>query len=277
MSGKKPGTGIFGLPTDQTRAMRAWIGDAIPLDGQEPETATQRVLALQRHLRQAEIDRRPNPYQTDFVKFLSELCYTRDEARGGKVAQVPKWPFFPELADALLERNLLFIEKSRRVMASWLVCCFDIWIAAGGQDPRWPVLMNSTGYRAVTVGARKFDSACWFLENRIKFIVDQFEERGFREKWPAFPTWQWKQGLGTASNGSTISACAQGADQLRGQGATLLHFEELAFWEQARQSVEASLPVLHGGGHVVAVTTPNASSYAALIVSGNLRDSGWRK
>lgn len=237
------------------------------------ESPLEKLQALEDYIRELE-EPVKNPLQTNFGEFLKH-CWTKDEARGGNVAKIPDWPLLTNLAEDLVQCPKLFIEKSRRVLASWTVCCFDIWIAAGGQDPRWPVLMNATGNRQVFLAARQFDQANWFLFERVKFIVDESLKRGLRKEWPDFPSFRWKEGLAQLSNGSRISAVAQGADQLRGPGATLHHWEEIAFWEQAKQTVEGSLPTIRGGGHIIAITTPNAASYAVRIVKGSIRNGGW--
>lgn len=244
----------------------------------EPEGRAQRLTALFQRARALKQGSK-NPYKTSFRNFLRDCCWTKDEARGGKCAQVPDWPLFDDLCDYYIEQPLLMLEKSRRVLASWITCCFDLWVAGGGQDPRWPVLLNADGNRQVIVASRKFDGlqgSAWFLRSRVKFIYDRFEKDAkLWEKWPDFPRIRWIEGRGICSNGSEITAVAQGADQLRGPGATLIHLEELAFWEQAQTSVEGALPVVRGGGHVIAITTPNSASYAKRIRDGKLRDGGW--
>lgn len=217
-----------------------------------------------------------NPYQSNFHTFLTQICWTADEAKGGKVALFPAYPYIKELCDAFIECDLLFIEKSRRVLASWACCCFDIWIAAGGQDPRWVnnqgerVLMNETRNRQVYVADRKFDSAARFLKRRHKFILDQFEAHDGWTSWPTFPHWECREGEIEFDNNGLITAVAQGSDQLRGAGATLDHLEEIAFWEQAQQTVEGLLPTIQGGGHCIAISTPAAGTYAKRIVHGEL-------
>jgi hypothetical protein len=231
-----------------------------------PRSAAERFIAAVGARRKA-----TNRYQTDFHAFLTELCWTRDEAAGGRVAKIPDWPYLREMSEILLEHEKVFVEKSRRVLASWVVSAYDCWILGGGQSPKWPALMNATGNRHIFVVARKYESSCYFLEQRIRFIVDQFEARGGRDLWPTFPKVEWKQGYGYASNGSVIQAVGQGSDQLRGVASTLCHIEEASFMEQAKATFEGLLPTLRGGGRCVVVSTPNAASYASRLVAGTLR------
>lgn len=267
-----------GLPKEANAAIARVIGQPAPVHT-EPETRAERIALLVNRIR-GEADPEPNVYQQDFHKFLMERVITKDEARGGRVARIPAeyGSYLSEVADALVCCPLLMMEKSRRVLASWTVCAFDIWLAAGGQDERWPELLYATGNRQIVLASRKledFQGSQWFLHKRVKFIYEQLIESGIREVWPGFPLAKWTANEAEFSNGSAITAVAQGADQMRGPGATFVHAEEIAFWEQARASVEGALPVLLGGGHFCGITTANANSYASLVVEGNLKN-GWR-
>jgi len=242
-----------------------------------PESPYDRIAILRTRLRQIVNPDRPRA-QTDFRYFLRH-CYTKDESRAGKVAPFPDWPFLDELCDHLITERLLFIEKARRVMASWTVCAFDLWLIAGGQDPRWThqeidlstgqsrvvqTLMSSTENRQVVIVARKMEDlsgSAWYLSQRVQFIYEEFERRGFREQfWPDFPRIDFSFARARATNGGQIDCVPQGKDSSRGPGATVVHFEEVAFANQVKETMEGTLPVLQGGGHCIAITTASASS-----------------
>lgn len=265
-----------GLRGEEAAALRKVVGSPVTPERERELTIDEQILALEERLYVLDNPPPANYYQSNFYAFLTNCCWTADEARGGRVARMPDYQFLLELADALILCPLLFIEKSRRVMASWAVCCFDVWLAAGGQDPRWPELLLGSGYRQIFILGQKFESTAWFLKRRIQFICNRFEEKGGRELWPEFPTWEWKEGEGEASNGSLITAVGQGSDQVRGGGATHVHVEEVAFLEKAQQTIEGALPVVNGGGHVTMITTPNAASYAKKLRDGKLKSGGWR-
>ena len=254
-------------------ALSSLIGVPAPIEEAQPLTSAERLAAILQRARQ--ITHPPiNPLQRDFHKFLREEVETKDEARAGQVAHTPDWPYIKEVCDALVECPRLMTEKSRRVLASWITCAFDVWLCAGGQDPRWPELMLSTANRQVIIASRKLkeiQGSAWFLKNRIKFIVDRLELNHIRERWPEFPTFTWIETEATASNGGLISAIASGKDQSRAAGATFIHCEEVAFWEEAKDSIESMIPTLLGGGHIVLITTPQVGSYAADIAAGTLK------
>jgi hypothetical protein len=224
---------------------------------------------------------RPNVYQRSLWEF-SGLCYTKDEARS-RVAPMPRWDYLREIGDAIITEKLLMVAKSRRVLASWFVCITDVWLAAGGQDPRWNALMYGTGNRQIVIASRKLEgpqSSSWFLQERVRFIVEQLEARGIRERWPEFPRWEWTHTEARLSNGSRITAIAQGADQARGISATAFHVEELAHLEEAKQTIEAILPTLFAqdetAGHLVALCTAATGTYAADVYLDQVDARSWR-
>lgn len=212
-----------------------------------------------------------NSYQTNFHKFLTECVQTKDEARGGIVRPFPSDAYVKEVCDVLMEEPLVFFEKSRRTRITWLVSALDLWIAAGGQDPRWPALMLSTGNRQVIIGCRKLEGiqgSAWILGERVRFIYRVLMENGIRERWPGFPVFEFKFDQATGSNGSLMNAVPQGEDQCRGPGATFMHLDEISHWDRARGSVGAALPCTLGGGRVCLIGTPNTGTFAHELRDG---------
>jgi hypothetical protein len=262
------------LPTVSRRNLMA-AGAAALVGPPRPRTYSERLLAA---------CPRPNVYQRSFLKFWNDLVWTADEARAGEVRKAPAWPMFRDLEEDLLTERLLFLDKARRVMASWFVCGFDVWLLAGGQDPRWPALMRSRNNRQIILASRKkedIQGSQWFLERRVQFIYEQLRERGIEKHWPGFPVFTFnKDGEGWTSTGSYINAVPQGKDQCRGPGATFLHFEEVAAWEQAQPSIESAKMTLLAsegfGGHICCLSTAAVGTYAADIVLDQINKRGWR-
>jgi hypothetical protein len=274
------GDGRLPGPRGLDAALGSLIGRPVQVEQDAPLGPAERVALLLQRVRQLQAGAAPNPYQTDFCKFAFELVRTKDEAAGGVVRPLPPDPYLYEAADAFFTCPLLLIEKSRRVRMSWWACAFDIWLWAGGQDPRWlnlntdePVLMAAQGNRQIILASRKLEDlqgSQWFLEKRIKFILDDLERRNVRDYWPSFPEWTFKTGEIAGSNGSFMTAIASGADQARAAGATLVHAEEIAFWPQARASIGGMLPTLLPAGHLIGITTPQANSFAHELVMDRL-------
>lgn len=218
----------------------------------------------------------PNPYAASFLLFLRDCMWTIDEARGGEIRA---WPFEGGWADywtdwehALLTCSPLLVDKTRRTMASNVCTAWELWIAAGGVDPRWPVLLRSQANRRVLIQAQKLEGVGGSAEfvDRARRLLQASVERGLEQRWRGFPQIQFSFGRALFSNGSRIDAVPQGAEQVRGPGTTLLRAEELGFWEQAKPSMENAIPALHPDGHLIAVTTPNVGTYASDIRHGQL-------
>ncbi len=252
---------------DDQKKIARMLGRRFACQGKIPETDAAKILALAAQIRRG---REKNPYQVSFHRFLTGMVFTKDEAKGGQVRQFPDYPYFHDLCDDAMIEPLQMWEKARRVLASWLVCSLDCWLLAGGQDPRWPALMNATENRQVILAARKLEDiqgSAWFLEERVRFVYTQIEERNLRDThWPNFPEIKFGFAFGRASNGGRINAVPQGADQMRGPGATLIHAEECAFWDSLKKTISGALPVLQGGGHWLGISTANAASYCREIV-----------
>jgi hypothetical protein len=232
----------------------------------------------------------PTTYQDSFFRFLTDCVHTVDESRAGVVRPWPSgrgkdgksWDdYWQDFEDLLLTRKLLFLEKSRRVLASWCVCAFDVWLAAGGRDPRWKFteqdgsvihpLMQSASNRVIILACQRAEGEFgseWFVEKRIKWIVEDLESRGIADRWPGWPRWSFRAGVADASNGSRIAGIPQGSNQMRGGGITFLHAEEVAFWIQARAAIGGAIPTLSSVAHMCCLTTPQIGSFAQDIRDG---------
>ncbi len=264
---------------DDQKQIARMLGRRFACQGKLPETDAAKILALAAQIRRG---REKNPYQTDFTRFATEMAYTVDEGAAGRVALMPDWPYLRELDDALLRFSPMMIDKARRTLITWRICAADLWIVAGGQDPRWPALMPTPdnpngGNRKVIIGSQFLEgegSSQDFLA-RIKFMIDQIEERGLRDLWPGFPTFSGNLSRLTASNGGIVSAVPQGANKVRGSGITAIHSEELGFVDEARATVMQALQTLRPFGKFWGVTTANAASFAADIYHERLKDQGW--
>lgn len=256
--------------------LSALLGRKIQAEG-PPETDLTKLVELARHIHKLK-----NPPKSklkwSIEEFIFHWAWTKDEAAGGRVAAIPDWPYIRDLIHLVMSEDMVFFEKSRRMVVTWLMCAIDLWIIAGGHDERWPILMPTEnnphgGNRRVFIAARKLKEAAGSAEfvERVQFIYDQAVARGIRAEWPDFPEIKWSFGRGICSNGSRIDAVPQGPDQMPGAGATLVHGEEVAFWPELRASITRALPVLDGGGKMVLVTTANAAAaYCCDLVNDNL-------
>jgi hypothetical protein len=222
-----------------------------------------------------------NPYANSFALFLRDCVRTTDKAMAGKIRQWPTGPewdeYWADWETSLLCCSPLLVDKTRRTMASNVICAFDLWLASGGTDPRWPVLLESRENRSVLIQAQKLgknreDEGCSAeFVTRIEQLYDNAVRAGIRTLWPSFPEWEFGFGWGRASNGGKILAIPEGPGQVRGAGTTFLHMEEGGEWEQAEATCSVALPSLFPHGHAVMVTTPVVGSYVQRIRNGEIK------
>lgn len=239
---------------------------AVPIAPRGQESAWHEEWLLQERLGEL---RQGNRYQTSFHRFLTECVWTVDEAAGGEFALFPDDQYIREACDLLMTEPLLLCEKTRRVRWTWLCSGLEVWLSAGGYDPRWPALLKGSGRRQCIIISKKEGDADFVIDRRIRVIYDQVWAHGIGEKWPGFPTCRFSYTEANWSNGSQIKALPQGPDQVRQFGATCVRYEEMAHSPDAKDTLAAALPLLQGkdgsGGHLVGVCTPNAMSHAREI------------
>lgn len=241
----------------------------------EPQRNLRLEASLQEYLRR--VRQRNEQYRYDFLAFLRDCVWTVDAGRGGEVRP---WPFdgnwekyWVDWHYAVATQELVLVDKVRRMMASNFCCAWDWWIASGGIDPRWEALTRSTHNRRVLIQSRKLDGpggSKEFLE-RIRLMYEISTERGLRKLWPSFPVWKFYSESAKSDQGGRIEAVPQGPDQTRGAGITLLHAEELSFWEEAQETLEIAVPTIAPEGHIMAITTPASNTYAHRLRMGEGR------
>ena len=215
-----------------------------------------------------------NPYQRSFLLFLEHCAWTVDEARAGEVRRWPmhvgedgkEWRGYWEVWDtALHECSPLFVDKTRRTMASNVMTAWEVWLCAGGQDPRWAELMLSDSRRLCLIQSKKLEGetgSMAFLA-KAKAMVQQAWDNGIGRRWPDFPLRPEDFSatrMHCPRNGSRMEAIPQGADQVRGPGTTHLRMEEACFMDQVEDAIGTAIPALAGGGHLTVVTTPDAQA-----------------
>lgn len=205
--------------------------------------------------------------QSPYV-FIRDWARTFDEVEAGKkdgllVRSFPKKPHIGAYIDYWQESSILLVPKSRRMLATWTFCALDYWLAAFRRGVK--VFIASTM-------RTKSDA----LLARCKFIHDQLPDP------PHFPKqrMEWKNGqkgdptrLIFPELNSVIQSVSEDPDELRQEGATLIHCEEYPFWQWQEKAWTAMRPVVQGGGKLVVVGTPKAGTFFRDLVfdEGSIR------
>ena len=194
------------------------------------------------------------PFNSDY-DFLSRACVTKNEATG----KLEPWPtgeryeYLRYMAETRLQHKIYVVEKSRRMMATWLFVCLYLY----------DVLTQRN--HANFVVSKKLENSAYLLGSERMLGV---YERIPVDVWPHKPRLEatGKNGLGyelltCPDTGSFVQAVASGADQLRQFTASNVFFDEFAFQERQREAWTAAKPTVEGGGHIDIVSTPELGAY----------------
>jgi len=187
-------------------------------------------------------------------RFLTDCCWTMDEADQGKVKRFPEKPHIRVIADRWLRYDVLLVPKSRRMMCTWTFLALHLWAA----------LFH--GNSAIFIQSKKAEDSQFLLgEKRLLFLYRNL---------PAGYPWagieraiKGKNGYDRLyfDNGSYIYAVAQGADQLRQYTASYIYATELAFWDYPQSTWRAMKPTLEGGGKVAIDSSAGPGFFKDLV------------
>ena len=144
-------------------------------------------------------------------------------------------------------------EKSRRMMATWLLCSVYIY------------RLMTVPHARYFVGARNFDKSCFLLsDSRIKGIYDNIPS----DIWPNKPRvkFEYKSATGyqiahCLDTDSWIEAMWEGPDVLRQYTVSAAWFDEFAFWRFAAPLWKGARSTISGGGRIDITSTPQMGSF----------------
>jgi len=145
-----------------------------------------------------------------------------------KVKPMPSKDYMVYLLYHIHTNQVVFVPKSRQIMATWLVCCYLWW------DARFhPFEMNF-------VQSKKEEDAANLVFNkdimhsRIAFMESRLPE------WMRDDKVSYSYGLMTYGNGSKIWGVPQGADIIRSYTPSIVFMDEAAFQVYAEDSYRAA-------------------------------------
>ena len=197
----------------------------------------------------------PAPYSEDspdgLIAFLTECCWTLDEETS-EISQIPDLPHVRFFGDVWhLSRatgKTLLIEKSRRILVSWILSACELWSMGLKQEGR---VVSGLNYA-------KTSQQVW----RTAWLYRQARHRKFSKLRDCTP----RGGSYTAQdvrsvilpNGSMIQGLNQESDTFQGSGYAGIRLEELSHFDHVGAMLGQSYIITHGradaiGGHVVGV------------------------
>ena len=163
------------------------------------------------------------------------------------------------ISRAWLERTrdigLLPVEKSRQVMATWLVCAYLLWRA------------KFAPYQLILVQSKREEDAANLVFNkdpavgRISFMEMHLP--------PFLATIDLARGTTFGHlylpNGSHIWAVPEGGDIIRSNTPSVVFSDESSFQPEFDASYTAARPCLDGGGQYIAISSANPGAFCELV------------
>jgi len=190
-------------------------------------------------------------YANDPWLFLIECVWTLDQITG-KIRKFPNHPYLQYLTEEWMNNRLMAVAKSRRMMVTWWAVALHYWLVRFRPGTTIAFVSRKEG-RNISEGSAE-------LVNRAKFIHDHLPGT-----LSAAPVDYKFCRLSIPSSYSEIIGIGQGPDQLRQLTVTAIFADELAFWEQARETFIASRPTIEGGGRFLGVSTANPGFFQQIV------------
>lgn len=197
----------------------------------------------------------PAPYGEDsveaLVSFVTECCWTLDEETG-RIEQIPNLPHVRFICQRWYQSRAtgkyLMIEKSRRLLASWVLSACELWSLGIRQETR------------IVCGIDYAKTA-----QQVWRTAHLYRQAAFR-KFPGLDDCTPRGGNYTAQdvrevllpNGSFIKGLNQETDTFQGSGYAGIRMEELSHYKHVAGMLGQAHIITHGradvvGGHVVGV------------------------
>ena len=201
-------------------------------------------------------------YTMDRFAFLVECCYTRDEVapEDQRIKLIPPKEYIRLMVQDWRTYPKIAFPKSRRMIVTWTYLALDLSEA-----------LFSRGSSVFVVSDDLEKSG--LLLSRIEFMYEHLPT----DKFPIKPTMDVIHGvkglpvlLTFPSMGSSIKALSQNPDDLRQEGATLIHIEEFSIWKWPELSWQAIVPTTLGGGRIVMVGNARNGTMFERVVKDQL-------
>ena len=156
---------------------------------------------------------------------------------------------------ALASSGILMVEKSRQVMATWLVCAYLLWRA------------KFHDHQLLLIQSKREEDAANLVFNKEQFVARMsFLEVHLPHH---LRTIQWPKGgsyaVLTFPNGSRAWGIPEGGDIIRSNTASVIFSDESCFQPEFGASFTAALPAVKGGGSYVAISSAEPSTFQELV------------
>lgn len=182
-------------------------------------------------------------YSQDPYAFLVDCVQTLDQARQ-KIRPFPDKDYLRYLTQCWMNEPRLLVEKSRRMIVTWALVGLHYWAFRFRPGTKIAFMARKEG-KTESEGSAELVWRANFIHEHVPPVL------------PPFPAEYHFCRLYSPETNSEILGLGEGADQARQQTFTYVFADEFGFWNWARETYEALLPSLEGGGRFTGVSTAN--------------------
>lgn len=151
--------------------------------------------------------------------------------------------------------GILFIEKSRHVMATWLTCAYLLWRARA--FPHQLIIVQSK--REEDVAALVYDKEP--DQGRISFLEWSLPEHLRQARLPGAGKYCHLY----LPNGSHVWGIPEGGHIIRSHNPSVVFSDEAAFQPEFDKAYTAALPAITHGGQLIVVSSAEPSEFQKLV------------
>lgn len=182
-------------------------------------------------------------YRLNQLLWLEKEVKTHDEHdMESPIKPFPIKPYVAPILEEYKKRQVIFVGKSRQMMATWLFSALAVHLA------------QFFDYRLILCISKKQEDAFAVIE-RMRFIYTN-QSPWLQKLCPLDRQMRdMPQGHMFFKNGSHIMGLAQGPDQVRMHTASLILSDESAFQDEFEATYTACNPSIFGGGKMVAFSS----------------------
>ena len=160
----------------------------------------------------------------------------------------------PAFLNHIHRSGILFIEKSRHVMATWLTCAYLLWRARA--FPHQLIMVQSK--REEDVAALVYDKEP--DQARISFLEWSLPDHLRMARLPRDGKWCHMH----LPNGSHIWGIPEGGHIIRSHNPSVVFSDEAAFQPEFGKAYTAVLPAITHGGQLIVVSSAEPSEFQQL-------------
>ncbi len=159
-----------------------------------------------------------------------------------------------DLLQDFYESGICMADKSRQIMATWMVCAYLLWRA---KYRKYQLLLvqskkEEDAASLVCVGSKDMElSRIAFMEIQLPRYMQNYRN----------PTYAHL----TFETGSHIWAIPEGGNIVRSNTPSVLFSDEAAFQPEFGSAYSAAMPAIEGGGQFVGISSPELGEFQELL------------